>query len=138
MTLSKRLRFVAVLTVAGTLYGAILAFRHLGHQADAFSDVLKLCAVIFVALIPLSAFWWTVMSAKIKGPESGLLAGLLTAICIIPVPTFIGGLKSHYVEHHAFFTAAIQALKYSVSTLSLAEFIALPLCAAAGYVLAKY
>ena len=78
------------------------------------------------------------MSAKIKGPESGLLAALLTGICIIPVPTFIGGFKNHYVEHHAFFAAGIEALKYSLSTLSLAEFIALPLCAATGYVLAKY
>ena len=138
MTLSKRLRFVLVLTGFGTLYGAILAFRLLGHQPDVLSDALKLCIIIFLALIPLSAFWWTVMSAKIKGPESGLLAGLMTAICIIPVPTFIGGFKSHYVEHRAFLTAGIEAIKYSLSTLSLAEFIALPLCAAAGYVLAKY
>lgn len=138
MTLSKRLRFVVVLTGFGTLYGAILAFRLLGHQADALSDVIKLSLIIFLALLPLSAFWWTVMRAKIKGPESGLLAGLLTAISIIPVPTFVGGFKSQYVEHHNFFSACSQALKYSVATLSLAEFIALPLCAAAGYVLAKY
>jgi len=136
--MSKRIRFVAVLTVLGTLYGGLLAFRLLGHQADAASDVIKLSAVIFLALIPLSAFWWTVCTAKIKGSESGLLAGLLTGICILPVPTFIGGFKSHYIEHHAFFTAGIEAMKYSLSTLSLAEFIALPLCAAAGYVLAKY
>lgn len=138
MALSKRFRFVAVLTGLGTLYGAILAFRLLGHQADAFSDVLKLSAIIFLALLPLSAFWWRLITAKIKGPEGGMLAGLLTGICIIPVPTFIGGFKSHYVEHNEFITAGIEALKYSLSTLSLAEFIALPLCAAAGYVLAKY
>ncbi len=138
MALSKRFRFVAVLTGLGTLYGAILAFRLLGHQADALSDVLKLSAIIFLALLPLSAFWWSLVTAKIKSPEGGMLAGLLTGICIIPIPTFIGGFKSHYVEHHAFILAGIEALKYSLSTLSLAEFIALPLCAAAGYVLAKY
>ena len=138
MTLSKRARFTAVLTGLGTAYGALLAFRLLGYQADAASDVLKLTAVIFLALLPLSAFWWTVVTAKIKGPESGLIAGLLTAICIIPVPTFIGGFKSHYVENNQFLLASIEALRYSLSTLSLAEFIALPLCAATGYVLAKY
>jgi len=138
MAISKRQRFVAVLTGLGTLYGALLAFRLLGHQADALSDVIKLSLIIFLSLLPLSAFWWTVMAAKVKGPESGLLAGLLTGICILPVPTFIGGFKSHYVEHHAFMTAGFEALKYSLSTLSLAEFIALPLCAATGYVLAKY
>lgn len=138
VTFSKRLRFVAVLTGLGTVYGAILAFRLLGYQTDAASDVLKLTSVIVLALLPLSAFWWTVMTAKIKGPEGGLLAGLLTGICIIPVPTFIGGFKSHYVEHNQFIMAGFEALKYSLSTLSLAEFIALPLCAATGYVLAKY
>ncbi|MDB2437331.1 hypothetical protein N9W89_01330 [Hellea sp.] len=138
MTMSKRFRFVAALTGLGTLYGGILAFRLLGHQADALSDVIKLSAIIFLTLIPMSAFWWSVITAKIKGPEGGMIAALLTGICIIPVPTFIGGFKSHYVEHHAFFTASIEALKYSLSTLSLAEFIALPLCAAAGYVLVKY
>ena len=138
MAISKRSRFVAVLTGFGTLYGSILAFRLLGHQADALSDVLKLSAIIFLVLLPLSAFWWSLVTAKLKGPVGGMIAALLTGICIIPVPTFIGGFKSHYVEPHAFLTAAIEALKYSLSTLSLAEFIALPLCAAAGYVLAKY
>lgn len=137
MSLSKRFRFVATLTGLGTIYGGILVFRLLGHQADVFSDVFKLSLVIFIALLPLSAFWWTLITSKIKGPIGGAIAALLTAICIIPVPTFIGGFKSHYVEHHDFVTAALEACKYSLSTLSLAEFIALPLCAIAGYLLAK-
>jgi len=66
MKLSKRLRFVAVLTAFGTAYGAILAFRLLGHQADALSDVIKLSLIIFLALIPLSAFWWTVMTSTCR------------------------------------------------------------------------
>lgn len=137
MSLSKRFRFVATLTGLGTIYGAILVFRLLGHQADVLSDVLKLSLVIFLALLPLSAFWWTVMTAKIKGPIGGMLAALLTGICIIPVPTFVGGFKSHFSEHHQVITAAMEAARYSLSTLSLAEFIALPLCAIAGYFLAR-
>lgn len=137
MSLSKRFRFVATLTGLGTIYGGILVFRLLGHQADVLSDVLKLSLVIFLALLPLSAFWWTVMTAKIKGPIGGVLAALLTGICIIPVPTFVGGFKSHYVEHRALISGAAEAAKYSLSTLSLAEFIALPLCAIAGYFLAR-
>ncbi|WP_026942892.1 hypothetical protein [Hellea balneolensis] len=137
MTFSKRFRFVAVLTGLGTIYGGVLAFRLLGHQADALSDVVKLSLLIFLALLPLSTFWWTIITPKIKGPIGGALAALITGICVIPVPTFIGGFKSHYVEHRAVFTGAIEALKFSVSTLSLAEFIALPLCAIAGYWLAK-
>ena len=134
---SKRFRFVAALTGLGTIYGGILAFRLLGHQTDVLSDVLKICVIIILALLPISAFWWTVITAKIKGPIGGALAALLTSICIIPVPTFIGGFKSHLTEHHEFITAAVEALKFSISTLSLAEFIALPLCAITGYLLAK-
>jgi len=66
-----------------------------------------------------------------------MIAALITGICIIPVPTIIGGFKSHYVEHQTFVAAGIEALKYSFSTFSLAEFVALPLCAVTGYFLAK-
>jgi hypothetical protein len=137
MTLSKRLRFVLVLTGLGTVYGGILAFRLLGHQSDALSDVVKLSLIIFFALLPISAFWWSVITPKIKGPKGGMIAALLTGICIIPVPTFIGGFKSHYVEHQAFVRGVVEAMKYSISTFSLAEFMALPLCAIAGYFLAR-
>lgn len=137
LTLSARAKFIATLTGLGTIYGAILAFRLLGHQTDAVSDVVKLSLLIFLALLPLSAFWWTIITPKIKGPIGGALAALLTGICVIPVPTFIGGFKSHYVEHGEVFTGIIEALKFSVSTLSLAEFIALPLCAIVGYWLSK-
>lgn len=137
MTVSRRLRFILVLTGLGTVYGGILAFRLLGHQSDALSDVAKLSLIIFFALLPISTFWWSVITPKIKGPRGGMIAALLTSICIIPVPTFIGGFKSHYVEHHAFLRGAFEAIKYSISTFSLAEFMALPLCAIAGYFLAQ-
>lgn len=135
--ISKRRRFVLTLTGLGTIYGSILAFRLLGAQPDIISDVLKLTAIVCVGLLVLSTFWWTVITRKIKGPSGGALAGFFTAICIIPVPTLIGGFKSQFALQDDFFIAGIKALQYSISTLSIAEFIALPLCFVTGYFLAK-
>ena len=74
---------------------------------------------------------------KISGMKSGGLAGALTAICVIPVPTFLGALKSHYVENHDLWVSIKSALAYSISTFSLAEFIAIPMSIAVGMWAAK-
>lgn len=74
---------------------------------------------------------------KINGPWGGALAAVLTGLCIIPVPTFAGVFKSEFVTGHNLILAGFSGLKYSLSTFSLAEFIALPLCAVLGYFLAK-
>ena len=126
-----------VLTGLGTIYGSLLAYRLLGAQPDIISDVLKLTAIVCVGLLILSTFWWTVITHKVKGPSGGALAGFFTAICIIPVPTLIGGFKSQLVLNDDIFIAGVKALQYSISTFSLAEYIALPLCFMTGYFLAK-
>ena len=135
--ISKRRRFVLVLTGLGTIYGSLLAYRLLGAQPDILSDVLKLTLIVFFGLLVLSTFWWSVITRRIKGPSGGALAGFFTAICIIPVPTLIGGFKSQFALHDDIFIAGVKALQYSISTFSLAEYIALPLCFVTGYFLAK-
>jgi len=128
----RRLRFVIVLTVAATLYGSLLAYRLLPAQADIFSDILKLASIAFFSTAIAAYIWWTIIMRKTE-----ILAGSLTAICVIPVPTFLGGFKGSFNTHHNLFSAIEAGLKYSLSTFSTAEFIALPLYAAAGYILAK-
>ena len=132
---NQRLRFVITLSVFATLYGSILAFRLLRHEADMASDMAKMCAVILLGTLVFSAFWWSVITPKIKGAWGGAIAALLTGICIIPVPTFLGGAKSTLSGGHSFSEALYLGLKYSISTLSLAELIAPPLCAITGYIL---
>lgn len=133
----RRLRFAAVLTVAATLYASLLAYRLLPAQSDLLSDIFKLSGIAFLGTAGLSYFWWTVIMHKMKGALGGMLAGLLSAICVIPLPTFLGGLKSSLSTNSDIIHGVMGAMRYSLSTLSLAEFIALPLCAAAGYILAK-
>jgi hypothetical protein len=133
----RRLRFVIILTVAATLYGSLLAYRLLPAQSDLFSDVLKLASMAFFSTAIAAYIWWTIIMRKTEKAWGGLLAGSLTAICVIPVPTFLGGFKGSFNTHQNLLSAIEAGFKYSLSTFSTAEFIALPLCAAAGYILAK-
>ncbi len=75
---------------------------------------------------------------KLKGfVFSGALAGFLTALCIIPLPTFVGGLKGEILANHDLIPSISASLKYSLSTFSLAEALALPLSAGLGFFIAK-
>ena len=133
----KRLRFVGILTFSAVLYGALLAYRLLPAQSDLLSDILKLSSIAAIGTALSSYFWWTVVTQKMKSAWGGLVAGTLTAICVIPLPTFLGGFKGSYEADSNIISALNAGLKYSLSTVSTAELIALPLCAAAGYILAK-
>ena len=138
MTLkSRRLRFVLSLSSLATVYGGILAYRLLHYQSDAMSDIIKMCFVIFLGTIIFSYFWWSVVTRKINGPRGGAFAAVLTGLCIIPVPTFAGVFKSDFLENHNLISAGLSGLKYSFSTFSAAEALALPLCAFVGYYLTK-
>ena len=127
-----RRRFALTLSACATIYGAVWAYRLIGWQADSVTDILKLSGLVFICTLILSFVCWTLIRRKIKGKISGALAGALTAICIIPMPTFFGGLKNHYAETQDLALAVQAALQYSISTFSLAEFLAIPLSMAVG------
>ena len=127
-----RKRFVLTLSIAASIYGAIWAYRLIGYQADSVTDILKFCVLIFFSALFFSYLWWRLIRTKISGVKSGGLAGALTAICVIPLPTFFGALKSHYVENHDVWFSVKSAFAYSIDTFSLAEFIAIPMSIAVG------
>jgi len=127
-----------MLSVLAAIYGSILAYRLLNLEADVISDVMKITVMIFIVTFILSYFWWTVIVMKLKGfVFSGALAGFLTALCIIPLPTFVGGLKGEILANHDLIPSISASLKYSLSTFSLAEALALPLSAGLGFFIAK-
>ena len=123
---SRRLRFTGTLSIAASLYGAVLAYRLIGFQADAASDVIKFTSLIFVATAIISFFWWTIILNKFSGLKAGALAGLLSVITIIPIPTFLGGFKKALSLNPDIILAAQGAIEYSISTISLAEYLAIP------------
>ncbi len=134
----KRLRFVFVLSSLATVYGGILAYRLLHYQADVVSDIIKMAVAIFILTVIASYFWWSIVRWKLSGPKSGALAAVLTAISVIPAPTFMGAFKGVFLADYNLIAGVQAGLKYSLSTFSAAEALALPLCAIAGYVLARY
>ena len=137
--ISRRLRFVITLSSFAAIYGAIWAYRLLGYQADAFSDITKMTGLIFIVTLIMSYFWWTVivMISKRVSAKGGALAGFLTAICVIPLPTFFGAFKSQIIADPDIFSAVWAGLRYSAATFSLVEALALPLSAMVGYFVAK-
>ena len=127
-----RKRFVLTLSMAASVYGAIWAYRLIGYQADSVGDIFKFCVLIFISCLFFSYVWWRLIRTKLRGKISGSLAGGLTAICVIPMPTFLGGLKNTYITTQDFAFSAQEAFKFSISTFSLAEFIAIPMSVAVG------
>ena len=138
----RRSRFVITLSILATLYGSILAYRLLHYQADVFSDIAKMTGLIFITSAVLAYFWWTVIVLKFntgisEGPKGGALAGFLTALSIIPLPTFVGAFKGAFIDTSDLIAALGTGLGYSISTFSLAEALALPLSAGVGFYVAK-
>ncbi|MEP6342745.1 MAG: hypothetical protein ABJ275_05465 [Maricaulaceae bacterium] len=132
-----RKRFVLTLSMTASVYGAIWAYRLIGYQTDSVTDILKFCALIFLSCLFFSYIWWRLIRTKLTGLKSGALAGGLTAISIIPLPTFLGAFKSHYTDNHDFLLSIKSAASYSFSTFSLAEFVAIPMSIAVGIWAAK-
>jgi len=128
-----RFRFVVIFSVLAAIYGGILAYRLLHHQSDAMSDVIKMSVVVFFAALIASSFWSIVMASKIKTRFGGMIVGSLSAISVIPIPTFLGAFKNEWDFHPNLISALSSGLTYSVSTFSLAEALAIPLSAAVGY-----
>jgi len=75
--------------------------------------------------------------AGLKGVKGGALAGFLTAICVIPLPTFFGAFKGDIIANQNLISAIWAGLRYSLATFSFVEALALPLSTLVGYFVAK-
>lgn len=126
------------------LYGAILAYRALGWQADGLSDILKSTLVITIATAVLAFIFWSLSSWKTESKMRGMMAGLLTAAFVIPTPAFLWSVKTEVLRNleagHlwpniiSIITSTFDVLGYSFSA---AEFLALPMSAIVGFFIAK-
>jgi len=128
----NRRKFVITLSCAAAAYGAIWTYRLLGFQSDSFTDILKFSGLIFFSSLAFSSLWWTLIRRRWTGWVSGALAGFLTAICIIPVPTLVGSIKTQMSLGQDFASAVPLAINYSISTFSLLEALAIPLSMTVG------
>lgn len=129
---TRRARFTALMSGGAGIYGTILAYRLLSGQTDIISDVVKLSGLVFIATAIAAFIWWSLITARLRGLFGGALAGLLTVLTVIPLPTFFGALKSHLSLGLELSEAIMIAAQYSISTFSLAEMLAIPPSIAVG------
>lgn len=129
------------MVVFSALYGGLIAYRSFGFQADVLSDIIKVSVVVGLATGVFAFLFWSFMMRQKETYFRAALAGILTAICVLPVPSFIWALKTQI--RTAFNSEASMALSELGSTLtltadnflwsfSLAEAVTLPMSAAVG------
>jgi hypothetical protein len=152
--LSQRTLFAVLMSGLATLFGSSLAARRIVGQADVLTDVIKIGGVIAVGTVVLSFIFWTVTHWRRKGsvraPIRGAIAGLLTALCVIPLPVFAWKLKSDVLAAYAndqthFIAAFFEALPGAIGTglltfevMTKASLIAMILSVGLGYSVSRW
>lgn len=129
------------MVVFSTLYGGLIAYRSFGFQADVLSDIVKVSVVVGLATGIFAFVFWSLMIRKHETYIRAAIAGILTAIFVLPAPSFVWALKTQI--RTALNSEAGMALSEMSSTFtltaenflwsfSLAEAITLPMSAVVG------
>lgn len=144
--LDKRRRcklFTVLMVIFSALYGGLIAYRTFGFQADYMTDIVKVSLAVGLATGLFAFFFWTLILRKKETYLRAALAGILTAICVLPVPAFIWAVKS---QIHTVLNAETEAMLSEIGSIfslagenflwsfSLAEAITLPLSAMVGMI----
>jgi hypothetical protein len=149
-TISRRLLFTGLMSGLATLFGSYLAARRIFGQADVLTDVLKIAVIIAVGTALLSYVFWTLTHLKKNTPVRGAVAGLLTSLCVIPLPVFAWKLKTELLAAYAqdpshlvsaFFEtlpSAIATGLLTFQTMTKASILAVVLSSALGYVVSRW
>lgn len=125
--------------ILSAIYGAILAYRRLGWQADAVSDIIKISILLGLVTTILAFIFWSTATLKHTNSFTGSLAGLLTAVFAIPAPAIGWALKMTLTSGDEFSLAVIiqKALGMNSANFSLGEAMAIPLSIGVGYIMGK-
>lgn len=113
---SQRRVFTIFMTIFATTFVIAITGQVLGGEADLFADILKISILIAVSTAVIGFTVWTLIHLKNDSILGGALAGLLTAILIIPLPTFVWTLK----------TETLSAYKDTTESFLMAVSLAIP------------
>ena len=131
------------MAVFSALYGGLIAYRMFNAQDDFIFDILKVFIAVGVATAVFAFLFWSLLLRKKEGYIGAALAGVLTAVCVLPVPAFIWALKS---QIHSLFNSDMSMILSGLGAVfsltaenflwsfSLAEAITLPLSALVGII----
>jgi len=113
--LSQRSAFTGSLSFLATVFVIIVWRQKFSYQADYLGDILKVSLCIAISTAIVSFVMWTLTHLK-RAPSKqnayarGALAGFLTALIIIPLPTAAWVLKTEFLSaYHAGDTGLLSA-----------------------------
>lgn len=117
--MSQRRIFTMLMTLFVTLTGAAYGAYELRGHSDIFGDVIKIGMLLAVVSVSTSFIIWTVTHLKEDTVFRGGLAGLLTALVIVPVPYFTAGLKTeasrlHSAENKSVLMSVLEAIPFAI------------------------
>lgn len=143
----RRFAFIIIMTISAPIFGGLQSYRKLRWQEDFLSDMLQVELIIAIGTLITAFAFWTLLNRKYESKMRGGVAGLFTAICIVPLPVFGWSFKNQLMirlknPDHGFFADIILSL-LSAAHIALPIFtskaiIALPLSFAVGYWVARH
>ena len=83
---SKRRIFTVLMTLFATSFVISIIGPKLGPQSDLLEDTFKIALLVAFCTAGISFIAWTVTHWKGDSPLRGAVAGLLTALLIVPLP----------------------------------------------------
>lgn len=148
--LSQRRVFTLLMTVFATTFVIAITGQVLGNQGDLLEDILKIAGMVSFSTAVVSYVAWTLTHLKHDGVRSGVLAGFLSTVAIIPLPIFAWTLKTEFFAGYqsgsdglfaAFVSAmptAINAGLYTFIDITKASLIAIIASMILGGVISYY
>lgn len=142
----RRKIFTASMSILSALYGGLIAYRMFNAQDDFIFDILKVFIAVGFTTSVFAYLFWSLFMRRKESYVRAALAGVFTAICVLPVPAFIWAVKS---EIRSIFNADINLIFSGLSSImslsaenflwsfSLAEAVTLPLSAMVGMIVVR-
>ncbi len=112
------------MSILATVFVAAITIQKLQHQADFLGDTVKIASIAAVGTASAGFVCWTILHMNVSLLTNrpilrGALAGVLTALLIIPLPVFAWTLKTEVLGAYgsgdaAFLGALWQALSPAI------------------------
>jgi|GEM_PF-1721200 len=142
----RRLLFVLMMTISAPIFGGLQSYRKLRWQDDFWSDMLQVELIIAVGTLIAAFIFWTALTYRQENKRRGGVAGLLTALFIIPLPVFGWAFKNQLIARFADADASVlidiihgvfSALVIAAPIFTTKAILALPLSFIVGYFIAQ-
>lgn len=153
-TLSSRTLFVCVMTFLATTFGVFMSALKLGLQTDLTTDLVKIGLILLLGTALVSRAAWAMAHIGVPSAKStafrGALAGVITALLIIPLPRFSWVIKRDLIAGYekaetslitVFFESlpsAVEAGLYTFTMITKASLAALIGSMIVGYVVGRF